>query len=196
MTEFLFSLYYTICFYLFNIFTFYPEFLPPFQMQQNHHQTLALIPNGMLWFRWVNGFERSIFTHLLRSGERPQYPRLNSVILRYQIGTSSEQSLLCHATLPFSSLLPWPIRALAKERGGVLEKNADWIPALLLPFSPRSHVTWMRAPLLIKPSVFSYLSWQLPFLLLPWESFLGLRQATSPLAWRWDNGPNQVDSEV
>lgn len=117
MTGFLFSLYFTICFYLFNIFTFYPEFLPPFQMQQNHHQTLALIPKGMLWFRWVNGFERSIFTHLLRSGERPQYPRLNSVILRYQIGTSSEQSLLCHATLPFSSLPPWSIRALAKERG-------------------------------------------------------------------------------
>jgi hypothetical protein len=43
----------------------------------------------------------------------------------------------------FSSLPPCSIWALAKEKGEK-KKKPDWVPALLFPFSPRSHVPWME----------------------------------------------------
>lgn len=60
---------------------------------------------GVLMVYNTSGSEGIIVTHVLGFGGRSRVPLPCSlVILRYQVGISSEQALRGHATLPFSSL--------------------------------------------------------------------------------------------
>lgn len=77
-----------------------------------------------------------------------------------------------------SSFLPPPMpnRSFGK---GKKEKNLTGFQLFFCLFLPDLMLLEWGGSLSIEPPVFSFLSWQLPFLLLPWESFLGLRCAPS-----------------
>ena len=94
-------------------------------MQQKTRKLLVLILNSVLCAHWSKWLWKDHFPS--SPGTREEAPThsphpCNSLILRYQVGISSEQSLLCHVTLPLSSLPPCPIGALAKER-----KKKTWL---------------------------------------------------------------------
>lgn len=105
----------------------------------------------------------------LGRGPNPLPPPLQLSILRYQVGISSEQYLLCRATLSLSTLPTMPNRSFGKR------KKKTWLPSSssLAFFSQVSGYFNEETLLSTEPPVFSFLSGQLPFLLLPWESFPG-----------------------
>ena len=89
---------------------------------------------------------------------------------------------------PFPPSPPCPIGALAKER-----KKPDCVPALLLPFSPRSQVTSMRR-LSCRLNLLCSAFWadSFPFFSCHEKAFPGLKRVPSPLAWRCNRVPAQA----
>jgi hypothetical protein len=116
-------------------------------------------------------------------------PQPNSVILRYQIGMSSEQSFCVRQQFSFF-FLPPPMfnMSFGKRKRWKKKKNLTGFQPFFFLFLPGLMFPEWRGSVLIEPSVFVYLSWQLPFLLLPWENFGGLEQAISCMPWK-DNAP-------
>lgn len=124
----------------------------------------------------------------LGRGPNPLPPPPQCSILRYQVGISSEQYLLCHATLSLSTLPTMPNRSFGKRK-----KKPDWVPALLLPFSPRSQVTSVRR-LSCWLNLLCSAFWadSFPFFSCHEKAFPGLKCVPSPLPWRCNRAPAQA----